>query len=73
MVNKGIRLIAITYGIRRIIPDDTWLLPVCYFILSTPFIILICVMIWDSKTGQYDYAKIKADKKKAEEEKFKEK
>ena len=51
MVKKGIRLIAITYGIRRFIPDDSWIMPVSYFILSTPFIVLIFVMIWESKTG----------------------
>jgi hypothetical protein len=51
MVRKGIRLIAITYGIRRIIPNDSWIMPVSYFILCCPFIILIFVMIWESKTG----------------------
>ena len=51
MVRKGIRLIGITYGIRRIVPDDTYILPVCYGIMLTPFIFLVLVMIWESKTG----------------------
>ena len=64
MFNKGIRLIAITYGIRRIIPDDTWIMTVSYSIMCSPFILLIFVMIWEHKTGQYDYSK-KDDKGKS--------
>lgn len=57
---EGITLITKTYGIRRIVPNDTWIESVSIFLLFSPFLLLLIVMFIENKQGLY----IKKDKSK---------
>jgi len=46
---NGVVLIAKTYGIRRLVSDESKIWPTCVFIMCSPFFILIAVMIFETK------------------------
>ena len=48
-LQDGLTLIAKTYGIRRIIPNDDWILTATIFIACSPMLLLFAVMYWEHK------------------------